>query len=77
LIQDEHPLFGIPALTIHPCGLEERLSLLVQLTTLDTSLSPELYLLQWFSLIGPIFDFQLTPPFFSQAKEILLSSVEP
>jgi hypothetical protein len=71
LIQDEHPFLGIPVLTIHPCGLEERLSLLVQLSVSD---SPQLSLLRWFGLIGPLLGFQVTPHFFTEATKILLCS---
>ena len=48
-IEDEHPLTGDRCLTLHICGIYERMNILTNKYTIDD----EGYLLKWFSFIGP------------------------
>lgn len=60
-IEDEHPMSGDRCLTLHICGISERMNLL---TGKHHPMNDETYLLKWFSFIGPYIGICWKPDIF-------------
>jgi hypothetical protein len=71
---EEHPFNGRPYTTLELCGLRERLeSVELVENNRETTLPSELYLLNWFSVVGPGIGLPTSPAFYVAAKEALLT----
>jgi hypothetical protein len=71
---EENPSTGRPYTTLELCGLRERLeSVQLAENNRETTLPSELYLLNWFSVVGPGIGLPTSPAFYVAAKEALLT----
>jgi hypothetical protein len=81
-VTEEHPWTGKPYTTLHLCGVRENLeefmsapkSFLVEASFSLTEELSKLYLLNWFTLVGPSFGFPISASFYTLAKDALLAS---
>lgn len=69
LMIENHPYLDCLYCTLHVCMLEERMTSIMS-TAQDTS--PTLYLLNWFSIIGPFIGFRISVEGYEKARKSLL-----
>ena len=56
-IEEEHPISGLPGLSLHVCGIVDRMKLL----TGDIPAADPLYLLKWLTMMGPFIGMEIEP----------------
>ena len=71
-IEEEHPFLGIPAACLHICGIPERLAIMQGQQTIEDDRG--LYLLQWFSLVGPYLGMPIDSGTFQRVSSFLLET---
>ncbi len=78
---EDHPMFGTPCISYHICGVAETLHRNLGITSSNDYLSNihvcyehKLFLLCWFSIVGPTFGYRITPKEFLSIKDRLLAN---
>jgi hypothetical protein len=54
-IEEEHPISGLPGLSLHVCGVVDRMNLLTENRPIDDPL----YLLKWLTMMGPFIGMRI------------------